>query len=202
MNLELIAILRGVDPTQVIDVTEIIVEAGIQAVEVPMNSPEPLLSIDNLRSHFGDSLTLGAGTVTSIEQVQQVKAAGAQLVLAPNTDAQVITEVLNADMVCVPGVATATEAFSAIRSGAQLLKLFPAAQLGVAYMQAIKAVLPSHIGMVPVGGIDAGCIAKWWQAGVTGLGLGSSLFHPRISLRDLADNASQLVRALKEARHG
>ncbi len=191
----LVAILRGVRPDEVLAVAEVLVEAGWRSIEVPLNSPEPFASIERLATRFGGEIVLGAGTVLRAEDVARCADAGARLVLAPNRDAAVIARARAAGLVAMPGVATPSEAFEALAAGAQALKLFPADVLGPASFKGWKAVLPTGVPMFAVGGIDAGNLPAFRDAGAAGAGLGSSLYAPGRALDDLRRRALAIAAA-------
>jgi 2-dehydro-3-deoxyphosphogalactonate aldolase len=191
----LIAILRGVRPDEVDGVADVLVECGFRAIEVPLNSPEPLASIEALARRFGEQVVVGAGTVLNAPAVTRCAAAGAQLILAPNRNADVIRTTRSLGLVAMPGVATPSEAFEALEAGAQTLKLFPADVLGTASLKAWKAVLPADTPMFVVGGIVAGNLRAFRDAGAAGAGLGSSLYTPGVALDELRRRAVKLLAA-------
>lgn len=195
-----IAILRGVTERDALSVAHILIEAGIRCIEVPLNSPDPMNSIRTLRSGLPDDIVVGAGTVLSASQLDDVQRAGATLVLAPNCNRDIIHQCTERGLTCIPGVATATEAFQAIDAGTTLLKLFPADQLGVDYWHALKAVIPSDIGLVPVGGINDTNIASWIRAGAFAVGVGSDLYKPGRSDSELRHRAVALATLAREAK--
>ncbi len=190
----LIAILRGVRPDEAVSVGKALVHGGFTLIEVPLNSPQPLDSIAALAQAFPDKL-IGAGTVLTPEQVREVHAAGGRLVIAPNFNADVIAEGVRLGMVCLPGVATATEAFAALAAGAAGLKLFPAEMISPAAVKALRAVLPAQTLLLPVGGISAGNMAAYRAAGANGFGIGSSLFKPGMQPAEVESNARDFVSA-------
>ncbi len=191
----LIAILRGVAPDAVLAVADALLAAGFRAIEVPLNSPQPFLSIERLAKHAGGDATIGAGTVLTPDQVDSAASAGAGLILSPNCQAGVIRRTLERGLYSMPGVATPTEAFAALDAGAHALKLFPADVLGALSIKAWKAVLPKEAGLFAVGGIGADNLASFRLAGAQGAGLGSSLYLPGISLAELGQRASRLLAA-------
>jgi 2-dehydro-3-deoxyphosphogalactonate aldolase len=191
----LIAILRGVQPDEVLAVADVLLAEGFRAIEVPLNSPQPLLSIERLSRHVGADAAVGAGTVLTAAQADGAADAGAGLILAPNGDTEVIRRTVQRGLYAMPGVATPTEAFAALDAGAHALKLFPADVLGTASVKAWKAVLPAGTGMFVVGGIAADNLPAFKAAGVRGAGLGSSLYVPGMALDDLRVRAARLQAA-------
>jgi 2-dehydro-3-deoxyphosphogalactonate aldolase len=196
----LVAILRGVVPDKVVEIGDVLYEAGIRIIEVPLNSPEPFASIAKLEACRRPDWTIGAGTVLCLDDVRRTREAGGRLVVAPNFNAGVIRGALQLAMQVLPGIATATEAFAAIDAGARHLKLFPAVTYGPRHLQAVRAVLPSHVKVFPVGGIERQDIPRWLSVGAAGFGFGSELFRPDYSLADIGRRARELVQALREAR--
>ncbi len=198
-TLPLVAILRGLTPARAVDVGRTLFAAGIRAIEVPLNSPQPFDSIRLLTAQFGDTCLCGAGTVLTIDDVQKTFDAGGRLIVSPNCDPEVIAAALRLGMTVLPGIATATEAFAAIRAGATRLKLFPAATYGSRHLKALKDVLPPSVGVLPVGGVGADDIAEWLQAGAAGFGFGSELFKPAYTLEEITERARRVVAAYRAA---
>jgi 2-dehydro-3-deoxyphosphogalactonate aldolase len=196
----LVAILRGVLPERVIAVANVIYAAGFRAIEVPLNSPDPFKSIAALAGSAKPDCWVGAGTVLNPGDVRRTHAAGGRLIVAPNVDAEVIGEAIKLGMQVLPGVATATEAFAALRAGARQLKLFPASTYGPRHLTALRAVLPREAGLLAVGGVAADQIADWLIAGACGFGFGSELFRPEYPLEDIERRARLLVRTFRDAR--
>ena len=194
----LIAILRGVVPDEVLGVADVLLAAGFRAIEVPLNSPQPFLSIERLANHVTGDVAIGAGTVLTPDQVDAAAAAGSGLILAPNCNADVIRRTVERGLYSMPGVATPTEAFAALDAGAHALKLFPADVLGTASVKAWRAVLPTGVGLFAVGGIGADNLPSFRDAGAQGAGLGSSLYEPGIPLDELGARAQRLVAAWAE----
>lgn len=188
----LIAILRGLDPVLAEATGSLLIEAGITTIEVPLNRPGALESIERLSHAFGDEALIGAGTVLTAEDVQSVRNAGGRIIVSPDCNPDVITATKAAGMISAPGVFTATEAFTALRAGADILKAFPANVLTPAGLKALRAVLPSDVPVVAVGSIPAESFEAWTAAGATGFGLGSLLFEPCASMDDLRKRASSL----------
>jgi 2-dehydro-3-deoxyphosphogalactonate aldolase len=196
----LVAILRGVEPGRVVGIAEVLCNAGIRIIEVPLNSPDPFASIAALAARRRPDCLIGAGTVLNMDHVRQTQEVGGRLVVSPNCDAEVIEGALRLGMQVMPGFATATEAFTAIRAGATHLKLFPAVSYGPRHLQSLRAVLPAEINVYPVGGIAAPDIRVWLDVGAAGFGFGSELFRPDYSLADIERRARLLVTALRAAR--
>jgi len=196
----LVAILRGVLPERVIEVAAVVYAAGFRVIEVPLNSPDPFKSIAALAASAKPDCWVGAGTVLNAEDVRRTHAAGGRLVVAPNVDAEVIGAAIGLGMQVLPGVATATEAFAALRAGAKHLKLFPASTYGPRHLTALRSVLPREAGLLPVGGVAAEHIADWLIAGACGFGFGSELFRPEYPLEAIERRAQLLVRTFRDAR--
>jgi 2-dehydro-3-deoxyphosphogalactonate aldolase len=195
-ELPLVAILRGLTPAEAGDVGDAIVEPGFRLLEVPLNSPQPLESIALMRKRFPQAL-VGAGTVLGAQQVREVHAAGGELIVSPNFNAEVIAEAVRLGMVCLPGVMTPTEAFGALAAGATGLKLFPAELASPAVVKALLAVLPAGTPVMPVGGISPTNMAEWRAAGAAGFGIGSSLYKPGKQATAVREDADRFVAAWK-----
>lgn len=197
-SLPLMAILRGLKPEEALDVGQAIVNSGFHILEVPLNSPDPLRSIQILAAAFPHAL-VGAGTVTTAQQVRDIKAAGGQLIISPHLDDNVVCEAVNLGLISLPGVATPSEAFKAIALGAHGLKLFPAEMISPAVVKSMRAVLPKHIRLIPVGGIDTHNMANYRNSGASGFGIGSALFAPGKSAQAVGESAAAFVQAWKAA---
>lgn len=189
----LVAILRGITPRDVVAVGSALAEEGFPAIEVPLNSPDPFRSIELLAAAVGDVCAVGAGTVLSVDDVIRADAAGARIIVAPNTDNQVIAFAVSRNLRPYPGVATVTEAFQALSAGARSLKLFPSDAVGIAGMKAWQSVLPRDVELLPVGGVDRSNLAAWARAGAAGAGLGSSLYRPGDSAEKVRAHARILL---------
>lgn len=198
----LVAILRGVTPDSVIAIGQALYDAGFRAIEVPLNSPDPLDSIARLSAHFGDECLTGAGTVLNAEAVEAVARAGGRLIVAPNTDPSVIARAVSLDLLPMPGFATATEAFTAIRAGARHLKLFPAATYGHGHIQALSAVTPPEVRLYAVGGVGIDNLPVWRAAGVAGIGVGGEIFKPGYSAAEVGERARRLICAWRASGGG
>lgn len=193
-QLPLIAILRGLTPAEAPAIGQALVDSGFAIIEVPLNSPEPLHSIATLTRLFPHAL-IGAGTVLSTQQVQDVHAAGGRLVVSPNFNPAVVAQALALGMVVLPGVATPSEAFAALDAGAHGLKLFPAEMISPATVKALRAVLPADAALMPVGGISPDNMAAYRTAGASGFGLGSALYAPGRSADEVRAAAHGFVQA-------
>jgi 2-dehydro-3-deoxyphosphogalactonate aldolase len=191
----LIAILRGVTPSEVVAVGEALFDAGFRLIEVPLNSPEPLESVARLAKAFANRAVIGAGTVLRAAEVEAIRQAGGTLIVSPNTNVEVIAATKKAGLVSLPGFATASEAFAALDAGATALKLFPAEGASPAVFKAIRAVLPRGVRLLPVGGITPGNMAPWREAGAAGFGIGSALYSPGVGLDEIARRARTFVEA-------
>ena len=192
----LIAILRGVTPGEVVAVGEALFDAGFRLIEVPLNSPEPLESIARLAKAFAGRAVIGAGTVLRAPDVAAVRTAGGTMIVSPNTNVEVIAATKKAGLVSLPGIATPSEAFAAIEAGATALKLFPAEGASPAVLKALRAVLPSGVRVLPVGGITPGNMAPWLAAGAAGFGIGSALYSPGVAIDEIAGRARAFVASL------
>ena len=197
-TLPLVAILRGITPDEAVPVGQALVDAGWSLIEVPLNSPRPLDSIRALVQAFPQAL-VGAGTVLLADQVRAVAATGAGLIVSPNTDAGVLAEGHRQQLVCLPGVATPTEAFAALAAGAHGLKLFPAEWLPPAGLKAMRAVLPAGTRLLPVGGITSDNMAAYRAAGAAGFGIGSALYKPGMGVAEVALQAGRFAEAWRSA---
>ena len=194
-NRELIAILRGLTLDRCVKVSEILIAEGFSKLEVPLNSPNPMETISKMQNSFGNSVTIGAGTVTNVSEVSQLSKIGCQMIVSPNTDTEVIKATKNGGMLSFPGAFTPSECYSAINSAADGLKIFPAFKLGVKGFKALKSVLPNNLKTYAVGGIDETHFSDWLDAGVTGFGIGSNLFHSYMSDEDIQSAAKKFVLA-------
>lgn len=199
MSRNLIAILRGLDPERAVATAEVLIDAGIDRIEVPLNSPDPLTSITRIAEHFAGRGRFGAGTVLTMEDVWAVRGAGASFVVSPNADPDVIRATKAAGLGSYPGVFTATECFSALAAGADALKIFPASLTGTDGLKALRAVLPPETEIYAVGGVGPDDFTAWRAAGASGFGLGSSLFSPDRSIEDVARAAAESVAAYDRA---
>ena len=200
MSRPLIAILRGVTPLEVSAITGELIEAGITRIEVPMNSPSALRSIEILAKAYSDVAQIGAGTGLSVETVIDVVKAGGKLIVSPNTDTNVIAATKLAGLDSYPGVMTPTECFAALGAGADGLKIFPASLLGTHGLKVIRAVLPTGTQVYAVGGADHTNFAEWMNASADGFGIGSALYKPGFTEGDVSTRAKAMVEAFDRAK--
>lgn len=195
MSRGIIAILRGVTPEAVEGIGAALIDAGIDRIEVPLNSPDPFDSIARLARAFGNGAQIGAGTVLTVEDVAAVAAVGGRMIVSPNTDAAVIRATRAAGLDSFPGVFTPSECFAALAAGATGLKVFPASMMGTEGLKAIRAVLPPGTDVYAVGGVGAADFADWRQAGAAGFGIGSALYKPDDDAAAVAAKARAIVAA-------
>jgi 2-dehydro-3-deoxyphosphogalactonate aldolase len=200
--LPIIAILRGLGPEDALWAMDALTAAGIRIVEVPLNSPRPLESLRQLVGRAGDDLLIGAGTVLSTDDVAAVAETGARLMVAPNCDPLVIAKAKALGLAALPGVATPSEAFAALKAGADGLKMFPGEVLPPKVLKAWLAVLPRGTRLVPVGGVSLDNMADYLAAGAAGFGIGSALYKPGITAGDLRDRALKFVERYRQIPRG
>ena len=197
--LPLVAILRGVQPHEVEAIARAVYDEGFRIIEVPLNSPQALDSIRLLSRNLPADAVLGAGTVLSVNAVDEVQAAGGRIIVMPHADVDVIKAAKANGMACVPGVATPTEAFAALHAGADALKLFPAELITPTVMKAMRAVLPKETRLLPVGGVTPDNMEPFREAGAAGFGLGSALYAPGIDAAEAGARARRFVQAWRRA---
>jgi 2-dehydro-3-deoxyphosphogalactonate aldolase len=195
----LIAILRGITPLEATEIAQALIDAGITQIEVPLNSPSPLKSIEAMASKFSDHADIGAGTVLTVKAVKNVAKAGGRMIVSPNADTDVITATKLAGLQSYPGVMTPTECFAALKAGADGLKIFPASLLGTGGLKAIRAVLPAGTKVFAVGGADHTNFAEWMAASADGFGIGSALYKPGFSASEVGKRAAAMVKAFDAA---
>ena len=189
----IIAILRGIRPEEVLAVADALIGEGITKIEVPLNSPDAIASVAALAGRFGDVAVIGAGTVLTPADVDRVQAAGGQLIVSPDANPTVIARTKALGLLSYPGVMTPTECFAALRAGADGLKLFPGSLIGPAGLKALRAVLPEGTEVLAVGGAGPGNFAEWFAAGASGFGIGTALYRPGEGAGEVAARAREIV---------
>jgi len=194
----LVAILRGVKPAEIIEIGAALIDTGFRILEVPLNSPEPLQSIERLARAHGSAALVGAGTVRRAAEVDAIADAGGRLIVMPHADAAVVRRAKERGLLAVPGFFTPAEAFQMIDAGADGLKLFPAEAASPAVLRSLRAVLPKEMPVLPVGGIDAASIPAWLAAGADGFGIGSALYKPGLTAAEVAARGRALMAAAGE----
>lgn len=195
MSRPLIAILRGIQPFEAVSIAGVILEAGIDKIEVPLNSPSPFDSIRAIAKKYGNQALIGAGTVLTVAQVKQVRAAGGQLVVSPNCDPNVIRATIAEGMQSWPGVFTPSEALTALKAGATGLKLFPGDMAGPNGLKAMRAILPIGTKVYAVGGTAPDNFSKWVEASANGFGLGTAIYKPGDTAETVTIKAQAIVKA-------
>ena len=189
----IIAILRGIRPEEVLAVADALIGEGITKIEVPLNSPDAIASVAALAERFGDVAVIGAGTVLTPADVDRVQAAGGRLIVSPDANPAVIARTKALGLLSYPGVMTPTECFAALRAGADGLKLFPGSLIGPAGLKALRAVLPEGTEVLAVGGAGPGNFAEWFAAGASGFGIGTALYRPGEGAGEVAARAREIV---------
>lgn len=195
-----VAIVRGVRPDEILEIAQALFDAGVRGVEVPLNSPEPLVSIRRLAEAFGERMVCGAGTVLEPAQVDAVAEAGGTIIVSPNTHPAVIRRAVALGLDPAPGFATATEAFQAIAAGARHLKLFPAVTYSPAHLRQLKAVLPRETIVWAVGGVGPATMAEWWDVGARAFGLGGEVYRAGQTATETRAKAEAVVAAARGLR--
>lgn len=195
----LVAILRGVKPDEVGDIVGILIDGGFEMIEMPLNSPDPFVSIERACRRFGTDTLIGAGTVLTAADCARVSDAGGRLMVSPNVDVDVLAMAVSRGMVAMPGVFSPTEAFLALRAGASALKFFPASTLGASGIAAIRAVLPADAVIGAVGGVSDKNFADYIAAGVQAFGMGSSLYRPGMTAAEVRVTAQKTIEAYDRA---
>ena len=195
MSRPIVAILRGIKPVEAVEITAALIEAGIDRIEVPLNSPDPFDSIEAMVKAHGDKALIGAGTVLTTEEVAHVARVGGKLIVSPNTDPEVIAATKNLGLQSFPGAFTASECFAALKAGADALKIFPSFQMGTEGLKALRAVLPPETQVYAVGGAGPENFGEWIAAGANGFGIGSALYKPGLSASEVGARAKAMVAA-------
>ncbi len=194
----IIAILRGVTPDKVLEVGDLLVTAGVRVIEVPLNSPDAFVSIKALRDHLSPDITVGAGTVLTVVDVEKIAEAGAEICISPNLDLEVVAAAQKRGLISIPGVATSSEFFEAYKHGVRTMKLFPFSNLGVSFMKALQSVAPKDSHLIPVGGVSFEDTFELVQSGALAVGIGNSLYDPKISNSELIERCSSTKKVISK----
>lgn len=194
----IIAILRGVTPEKVLEVGDLLVSAGVRVIEVPLNSPDAFSSIKALRDHLSPEITVGAGTVLTVSDVEKIAKAGAEICISPNLDLEVVSAAQKLGLIPIPGVATSSEFFQAYKNGVRTMKLFPFSNLGVPFMKALQSVSPKDAHLIPVGGVSVEDTFELVQLGALAVGIGNSLYDPKISNDEFIERCSSTKKELSK----
>lgn len=197
MTPDVIAILRGITPNEAVPVMELLIDTGITKIEVPLNSPQPLVSIRRMAEAAKGRAVIGAGTVLRVEEVAAVVQAGGQIIVSPNTDAAVIRASRAAGLESWPGAMTPSECFAALAAGASGVKLYPADLIGPKGLKALRAVLPRDAKLYAVGGAGPDNFGQWLAAGADGFGIGTALYTPGLALDQIRERARAIMAALR-----
>lgn len=203
MSRNIIAILRGITPSEALPACEALIAAGVTKIEVPLNSPDPFDSIQKMQAEFGADALVGAGTVLTVADVERLASIGAQMVVSPDCNVAVIAATKGAGLLSYPGCLTPTECFAALATGADGIKIFPSFLVGTKGLQAMRAVLPAAAQVYAVGGVGAENFGDWMAAGADGFGIGTALYTPGMTAQDIRGRAARIVAAYdmaKEAR--
>lgn len=192
-ELPLVAILRGITPDEIVEVCDALIEAGFRLIEIPLNSPQPWQSIERAVAHCPSNVLIGAGTVLEESDTARLAELGAPLMITPNSQPELVSLGAQRGLAPMIGCMTPTEALAAAKAGATALKLFPAARMGTGYFKDIKAILPTDLPVLAVGGIELGNMAEWYAVGIGGFGFGSNLYKPGRSAAEVGVVAAELV---------
>ncbi|MEH6647862.1 2-dehydro-3-deoxy-6-phosphogalactonate aldolase [Sulfitobacter sp.] len=193
MSRNIVAILRGIQPSEAEELARVLIDCGITKIEVPLNSPDPFSSIRHMARSFGAHALIGAGTVLTTDDVKRVQDVGGELIVSPDCNPEVIAATKQVGMLSYPGVMTPTECFAALRAGADGLKIFPGSLIGPEGIKAIRAVLPAGTEVLAVGGAGPDNFADWKAAGADGFGIGSALYKPGLTASDVRERATHIV---------
>jgi len=194
----IIAILRGVTPEKVLEVGDLLVSAGVRVIEVPLNSPDAFSSIKALRDHLSPEITVGAGTVLTVADVEKIAKAGSEICISPNLDLEVVSAAQKLGLIPIPGVATSSEFFQAYKHGVRTMKLFPFSNLGVPFMKALQSVSPKDTHLIPVGGVSVDDTFELVQSGALAVGIGNSLYDPKISSDEFIERCSSTKKVISK----
>lgn len=204
---KIVAIVRGIPSTQIVGLASALEKGGVNCIEVTFDqsseekAKDTLASIRAIKEALGDKVCVGAGTVMTPEQVRLAVEAGAEYMISPNVDEEVIRETKRLDKVSIPGAMTPTEAAFAYKCGADIVKMFPAGILGAGYIKAVKAPL-KHIPLTAVGNVNVDNCAEFIKAGAVGVGVGGSLVSAKLVAEGKFDEITATAKAYVEALKG
>ena len=200
------AILRGIPNDRICQVIDALYAGGIRLLEITFNQKSPTkvedttMAIRYAKETYGDDMHVGAGTVMSVEELLAAKEAGAEFILSPNVNPEVIREAVEQDIASIPGAMTPSEIAAAYEAGAELVKLFPAGNLGLSYCKAVMAPI-NHVPMIAVGGVDDKNLGDFLKAGFIGAGIGSSLTDKKMIAEKDFDGIRRLAERYMAAAH-
>ncbi len=194
----LIAILRGVSPQNVLEISNQLIESGIKVIEVPLNSPDAFTSIKLLRENLPASITVGAGTVLTVKDVEAIAQAGSEICISPNLDLEVLSAAQILGLIPIPGIATPSEFFEAYKHGVRIMKLFPFSNLGASFMKSLKSVSPNDAYLIPVGGVGVEDTVELVQSGALAVGIGNSLYDPKVTKEEFVERCSKVKKVLSQ----
>ena len=201
-ELGLLAVVRGESRGAAVEVSEALVEGGVLGIEITFTTPDAPKVIRDLDEEYGDLILLGAGTVTTQEQVEQAAEAGATFLVSPGCDPNLLPAMLGTGLLVLPGTLTPSEVMLARGLGAQAVKLFPGSSGGPSYLKALRGPFPD-VPFVPTGGVSLENIADWFAAGTLAVGAGGALAPSSLESRDrgeVVENARRFVEAVRAAR--
>ena len=194
----LIAILRGVTPEKVLEISTHLIESGIKVIEVPLNSPDACASIKLLRDNLPVSITVGAGTVLTVKDVEAIANAGSEICISPNLDLEVVAAAQKLGLIPIPGIATASEFFEAYKHDVRIMKLFPFSNLGTSFMKSLRSVSPNDVHLIPVGGVGLEDTVELVQSGALAVGIGNSLYDPKVTNEEFVERCSKVKKVLSQ----
>ncbi len=196
---KIIAILRGIALKDILPTAQALYDGGIKLMEVTFNQSsetgekDTFESIKMICDHLGDNVSVGAGTVLTVKQTELAIEAGAEYIISPDTNFDVINKTKELGAVSIPGALTPTEVTTAYEAGADYVKLFPAGVFGIGYIKAVRAPL-SHIPVMAVGGVSAENLLEFFAAGVSGVGVGSHIVDMKLISEGKFEQLTELAK--------